>query len=229
MPAVNRAPALAREREPDARTRILEAAERLFAEHGYHAVSLRTIMGAAAVNVGAAHYHFGSKPNLLRAVFDRWVAQVNLARRERLAACVDAKGKPAPVEQILAAYIGPSLEVCAQPGGERFVRIAALASVDPDAEVRDIINGVYDETARLFVEALRRACPHLDEADLYWRLNCAYGAMMYVRANNGRVARILGQEAGPIDGRAVKDAMRHLPRFLAAGFAAPSLESRRSG
>lgn len=215
--------ALASERDDvDTRTRIVDAAERLFAEHGYHAVSLRTIMGLAQVNIAAAHYYFGSKKNLLQAVLDRRAVPINQARKERLLACMDRNGKVAPVEKILEAYIGPALEVCADPGGWLFVRVSALASVDPSPDVQDIMQVSYDETAKLFVDTLRRACPRLKEADLYWRLNCVYGAMLYLRANNGRVARILNRKTQPLDARAVQEAVRHVIPFLAAGFSLPS-------
>jgi AcrR family transcriptional regulator len=46
---------------PDAKTRILDAAERLFMENGYAATSVRMITGAAGVPVALVNYHFGSK------------------------------------------------------------------------------------------------------------------------------------------------------------------------
>ena len=218
-----RAQALVTEREDaDARTRLVDAAERLFAEHGYHAVSLRTIMGLARVNVAAAHYYFGSKKNLLQAVLDRRATQINQARKERLLRCIDRNGKAATVEKILEAYIGPALEVCSEPGGQLFVRVSALASVDPSPDVQDIMQSTYDETAKLFVDTLKRAYPRLKEADLYWRLSCVYGAMLYIRANNGRVARILDRKSGPIESRTVQEALRHVVPFLAAGLSLPS-------
>ena len=50
--------------------RLLLAAERLFAEHGIAAVSLRAIMAAAGANVASVHYHFGSKATLVEAPGD---------------------------------------------------------------------------------------------------------------------------------------------------------------
>ncbi|MEP7301454.1 MAG: TetR/AcrR family transcriptional regulator [Caldimonas sp.] len=205
-------------KDADARTRIVDAAERAFAEHGYHAVSLRTVMTLAQVNVAAAHYYFGSRENLLQAVLERRAQQINAARKERLLRCIDRNGESASVEKILEAYIGPALEICSDPKGWLFVRVSALASVDPSSEVQDIMQSTYDETAGLFVDALKRACPKLKTAGLYWRLQCVYGAMLYLRANNGRVARILNRETGPLDARAVREALRHIVPFLAAGF-----------
>ena len=53
------------------RERILDAAERLFAERGYDGASLRAITGQARVNLAAVNYHFRSKRALMRAVFAR--------------------------------------------------------------------------------------------------------------------------------------------------------------
>ena len=59
--------------ESDTRTRLLDAAERLFAERTYSETSLRAITTAAGANLAAVNYHFGSKERLFRAVFHRRV------------------------------------------------------------------------------------------------------------------------------------------------------------
>jgi AcrR family transcriptional regulator len=50
-------------------TRLLDAAERLFGEHGYNGVGLRALAGAAHVNLAATTYHFGSKKALYVETF----------------------------------------------------------------------------------------------------------------------------------------------------------------
>ena len=47
---------------------LLTVAERLFAERGVDAVSLRAVMAEAGTNVAAIHYHFGSKEALIQAL-----------------------------------------------------------------------------------------------------------------------------------------------------------------
>ena len=49
--------------------RILNAAEALFAQHGFAGTSLRLVTGRADVNLAAVNYHFGSKENLVAEVF----------------------------------------------------------------------------------------------------------------------------------------------------------------
>jgi AcrR family transcriptional regulator len=54
-----RRPTTARNSEIDTKTRLLGAAERLFSDRGFKAVSHRHIAVAAAVNLAAVNYHFG--------------------------------------------------------------------------------------------------------------------------------------------------------------------------
>ncbi|TCT06172.1 TetR/AcrR family transcriptional regulator [Aquabacter spiritensis] len=208
----------------ETRLRLLDAAEALFAEHGYKGVSLRTITGKAGVNLAAAHYHFRNKEGLYRAVFERRVGPMNTERDTLLAACVAAEAQTGALDvaAVLDAFIGPSLRVGALPGGETFRRLSGRAAADPSPEVRRVVYELYDPVAMRFVEVLTRACPHLTREDLFWRLACAYGAMMYVRADSGRLQRLLGDDLSMADSAA---AMHHLIPMLTAGFALPSLSA----
>lgn len=64
--------------------RILETTERLLAEHGFEAVTLRDITTAAEVNVAAVNYHFGSKEKLFEEIQCRYVNPVNDERLRML-------------------------------------------------------------------------------------------------------------------------------------------------
>jgi AcrR family transcriptional regulator len=67
------------------RDALLVAAERLFAEHGMHAVSNRQISEAAGQgNNAAACYHFGSRADLLRAIEARHRAAIDEIRQRKL-------------------------------------------------------------------------------------------------------------------------------------------------
>ncbi len=54
------------------RTRILDRAERLFANRGYRGVSVRELSRACGVRPFTIQHHFGSKPGLYQAVLSRW-------------------------------------------------------------------------------------------------------------------------------------------------------------
>ncbi|WP_150047225.1 MULTISPECIES: CerR family C-terminal domain-containing protein [Methylomonas] len=53
----------------DARSRLVSAALKLFAEKGYEGASTRLICEAANVNISAIRYYFGDKAGLYRAAF----------------------------------------------------------------------------------------------------------------------------------------------------------------
>ncbi len=174
------------------RDRIVDVAERLFAEKGYNGVSLRTITATAGANMAAVHYYFRTKEGLLRVIFEGRVGRMNQERRERLLACLPADPGARPqVRAVLEAFLGPGLRMGQTEEGARFNRLSAICSVDPDPAVKNIVFGVHDEVAQLFIDTLARACPHLSVDELYLRLQCVFGSMMYVRADNGRVARLL--------------------------------------
>jgi AcrR family transcriptional regulator len=63
-------------RSPETRRCILEAAQQLFAAHGYHGASIRDIVHACGVSNAALYYHFGSKQQLYFEVIGKYIATV---------------------------------------------------------------------------------------------------------------------------------------------------------
>lgn len=68
---------------PSTPHRLLEAAERLFAERGYAGASVRAICAEAGANLNAVSYHFGGKQALYQAVLGR-VGDARLESAARL-------------------------------------------------------------------------------------------------------------------------------------------------
>jgi len=112
-------PTVAPARSP-AELALIYAAERLFAEHGIAAVSLRQINQAARQkNISAAHYHFGSRDGLVLAVLEhRWL---DLDRRRQVR--LDAAGE----NRDMRFYVNLLIETLAQeldprPEGNHYIR-----------------------------------------------------------------------------------------------------------
>jgi TetR/AcrR family transcriptional regulator, fatty acid metabolism regulator protein len=75
----------------DKRTRILEAAVRVFAEHGYHGARVGDIAEDAGVAHGLLYHYFASKDDVLRTIFlENWGALIARFR------AVEAADEPAP-------------------------------------------------------------------------------------------------------------------------------------
>jgi AcrR family transcriptional regulator len=72
-----------------ARGRLLDAAERLFAERGFYGVTTRQVAMTAGVDVALIYYHFKNKSGLFDAVFERRARVLITARHDSLRSYVD--------------------------------------------------------------------------------------------------------------------------------------------
>src|SRR5437016_13908119 len=141
------------------RDRILDTAERLFAERGYGATSLRSIIAAAGVNLAAVHYHYRSKEALLDAVLTRRLEPVNRERLALLEECERAAGDELPaLEDVLAALIGPPLRLARDPDRRTFMKL--MGRIHAEADV-GLVRKHFGEVIARFMQALSRALPDL--------------------------------------------------------------------
>lgn len=191
--------------------KILDSAEKLFAENGFTATSLREIIADADVNLAAIHYHFGTKEDLLDEVILRRIRPVNDLRAKRLDELeVQAQGAPVPLESILDAFLAPAAEMAVRH--PQWVRIMGRLHVEGmmPAFVERHPMPVFDR----FLAAIRRSVPHLGEEEFRWRVMLMFGAMGHIMAwsKTGGLAAHAG--------RALR--LAAVVQFLAAGWMAPA-------
>jgi AcrR family transcriptional regulator len=206
----------------DTKQRILDSAERLFADRGFEATSLRTIIADAKVNLAAVHYHYHSKDALLDAVILRRINPVNSERLRMLEACERVAGEgPVSLESVLEAFLGPPFRLGSDPQSKTFLRLMGRIMSDNTAVFRHIVEDHFRAIIDRFSRALQRAAPELPMQEILWRLNFVAGAM-------GHTLRFWGQELGPSlvclsDTSDPEGAVARLVSFGAAGFRAPLL------
>jgi AcrR family transcriptional regulator len=117
--------------------RLLDVAERLFAQRGIDAVSLREINAASGSrNASAVQYHFGNREGLLRAVIARHVDVVN-DRRTAMVAALEVADRAPTIPDVVAAFLQPLGDELATPSGRSYLRILAqLTAADVEWAVR---------------------------------------------------------------------------------------------
>ncbi len=142
----------------DTRERLLDSAERLFAERGLDAVSVRDITEAAGANTAAIHYHFGSKQDLIGAIFDRR-AEAHGRRREELLAELEQR-PGVTLRDVVEAIVRPTAELAADPGGGQHY-VAFLAELGGSAELMHLVIDAYDSTTERMLDVLARVTPEL--------------------------------------------------------------------
>jgi|SRR5581483_5807052 len=200
----------------DTKERILDTAERLFAEQGYGATSLRSIIAGAEVNLAAVHYHFRNKEALLDAVLKRRLEPVNRERLAMLDECERAAGDgPLPVECVLTAFIAPPLRLAREVAHGGFVKLMGRIVGDGDAA---LMRRHFGEVMDRFKRAFERANPELPADEVLWRAFFSVAVLAHT---------LLGTKA--MIGIAGEATTERLVNFLSAGFRAPlSTESRSS-
>jgi AcrR family transcriptional regulator len=164
----------------DTKSRILDIAEELFGERGLNRVSIRDITEKAKVNLAAINYHFGSKEDLIAAVFERRVVPVNDARLAALDLVEKKAGKKSPkLEAILEAFIRPALQCSekASKGGAAFSKLFGRCLSEPSPEVEALLKKQFEPVVERMNAALLKALPHSSRSEIFWRMKFTYGAL----------------------------------------------------
>lgn len=170
-------------------TRLLRAAERLFAEHGVGAVSLRAVMQEAGTNVAAVHYHFGSKEALVEAVVRTRIGQVTDARNALLDAPTEGAEK-IEARSLALAFVRPVLDVV-ESGGEDWVRVISQLLASNDPGLTPISHTFHERNAR-FVELMVRLDPQLATETISFRLAQAMALTLQILGDVDRVRALMG-------------------------------------
>lgn len=202
----------------DTKERLLDAAERLFAERGVGAASLRDLTAEAGANLASVNYHFGSKEALLAAVFARRLGPVN-AQRLALLDAVEASGGSPPLDDILWAYLAPPFRAMHHWGeaGRRFMRLVGRIMSDPARSTGEALVAQFTVVRERFLAAFARALPELATDELERRSLFVIGAMAHTFQWCETICCLDPAES------ADPDAVLHsLIRFAAAGMSAPA-------
>jgi AcrR family transcriptional regulator len=153
--------------------RMLEIAERLFAEHGIEQVPLRQIVVEAGQrNRSALHYHFGSREALVAHLLNMRLAYIN-ALRNRYLDEIEAAGKAGDVRAIVYASISALADTVVEtPWGGSYLQVAAQTMFSPtlfsaDLLDKDVLTGLV-RTRRMVMAALPDVPAKVMDYRLMW-------------------------------------------------------------
>jgi AcrR family transcriptional regulator len=165
----------------ETRQKLLEAAERVFGELGYHDASIVKITEAAGVGGGTFYLYFASK----KEIFDELMVDLN--RRIRHAMTEASAGAKNRLEAELLGFNGFFDFTSEHPGLYKIIRQAAFVSPE-------IFEYHYDRVSQPYVAALQEAVARgevgpIDPEVTAWAL-MAIGEMVGMRwvvAGNGKL------------------------------------------
>ncbi|MBI1180986.1 MAG: TetR family transcriptional regulator [Alphaproteobacteria bacterium] len=199
------------------REKILDAAEYLFAERGFHGVSLRDITRLAGVELALASYHFGTKENLLCAVVSRRAEE----HRDDMLASLDqaiaaaAPGLPSN-EALVEAYARPALEKIARSQGwAAYIKlIVGIQNLARDDRIGERTDAEYDPAIRRYVEAFVASNPDVDPHRVHFAVYFLHGALIQILSQGWAFERLLENDESLRD---TEELIETLAGFFARG------------
>lgn len=209
----------------DTREAILDAAEELFAEHGFDKTSLREITSRADVNLAAVHYHFGSKEALISAVLERIVAPIN---EERMALLDDFEKRypdgDYPLEELVGIFVIPPIRTVGDDTrlSARRMELVSHVYAAKRPVTRQLLFRQFGEIFHRFHGFFAEAMPEIPREEIPWRIHFLVGAMIHTMrsiADPMSPERLMPhmEESPP----GVESIVRHLVPFIVAGLRAP--------
>ncbi len=203
----------------DTKTRILDAAEKLFAERGFSETSLRLITGKAEVNLASVNYHFGSKRELIRAVLARYLDRFmpeasNEIQRLKL------QHDPS-LNDIFSSLVKPLLKLnqFKSDGTTTFLQLLGRGYIESQGHLRWFITTHYGEHLNQFVRAVEESTPHIPPAEMFWRLHFTLGTVVFTMASADALNEIA--EVDFNEHNDIEAVIRKVIPYLAAGVAVP--------
>lgn len=149
-------------------TKLIEAAEREFAENGFHGASIRNITARAGANIAAVNYHFGSKESLFVEMIRYRVTPINERRIELLNRAVTAAGEtPLGIRELVEIIIRPlveSLAAASKPNAQRYFLRALGRGMSEEASLKKpLYEDILAEVTKRFQIEMQRCLSDLPE------------------------------------------------------------------
>lgn len=191
--------------------RLLDAAERLFAERGVDAVSLRAIMAAAGTNVAAVHYHFGSKERLIEALLDRHLHRI----AQRRFALLDAAAKAGTLRAVATAIVIPLAELVEQ-GDTAWLSTLGKLLVGGHHALEPMGAGFAPQAARLH-ELILRLRPNAQPTAIRFAVTQAVTMTAVALGDTDRVNRLMALSGTPLNHQQLRTQLVETVTAMLAG------------
>ena len=195
------------------RAKVLDAAERLFADHGFDGVSIRDIADEAGVTLGLIGFHAGGKEELFRTILSRRVETLSSARLSALSELLGS-GRMVTPKDVIAAFVEPYVRICSSqdPQWQAYARL--IANMASDGRWFPYIHELYDPVALKFLKALQECLPGTDRLRLVTGFVMGVATMLSIVPSRARIEALADRDIG-------KNGLRNLADliidFIASG------------
>lgn len=205
------------EKEQTTRDRLLDVAERLFAEKGYDNTCIRDLTEAANVNVASVNYHFNGKENLYLEVFRRRIHWVRERRLEAIRSATDGTG-PGSLHEVIRVFVEQFIgDLFCSEGAEDFLNLTFREISHPGPAFDMVLEHMVLPFKKAMRDAIQHARPDLSDEDAFLCIASIVGQILhFVRAR-----RIISRTTGRKYTKPFLDRIiRHITEFSLAGIGA---------
>jgi len=202
-------------RSLETRARILDAAERLFAQGGFDGASMRDIAVAADVPVALVSFHGGAKETLFETVVARRAETLARHRLDALEAARADRGA-LDLRSVLNCFISPYLHLAATGGAQWTAYARLIAHVSADERWRPISERCFDPTVAVFVAELAGQLPKADTRRIAGAFVFSISAMLSLATSRWRIEAMAGGQSSAASG--LDDWTDFLIDFCEGGF-----------
>lgn len=198
----------------------------MFAELGYHGVTLKDVAARIGVSSTLIHYHFKGKESIYEAVWARKAPQSAQNRLEAMRRYAEQAGDHVTVEGALHAWIDADLNSQIEDPDywAAFGRISAQANSASGWGAQKM-SKFFNPVVRALIDLLQKAMPDCDEATILWGYHFLSGAMTHNMARTGRLDDLSNGLCSSEDFESIK---LHMATFMAAGFEAICREAAKT-
>lgn len=175
---------------------LIDAAGELFAGHGFDGTSTRAIAERAGVNLGAIHYHFGSKEALYVAAF-RHACKEEEDEAQRTALFVRYQPEldnPASIAELIRDFVALQFDdFLHRDDPDWHLRLILGELNNPSAAFPLVLEQVFRPIHDYWLQIHRRVRPHVsdDEAQA-WALQQPAAVLLHLNARSV-VEQVLGR------------------------------------
>ncbi len=202
------------------KNRILDAAEKLFADKGFNGTSLREITSQAEVNLAAVNYHFGSKKELIKAVMSRYMNELSPRLESALIAICKHDKQPTLID-VFSAFVDPllALNQFKENGTSNFLQLLGRGYTDSQGFLRWFLTTRYPVVIDSFISAVHKAYPELTTEEMFWRLHFTMGTIVFTMSSSDALMDIAKNDFDrDID---IAGVIKQVIPYVAAGVGAP--------
>lgn len=172
------------------RKRLIDATARLFAEHGYNGLTMRSVALEAQANLAAANYHFGSKDALVLEMLRERIQPIN-ARRMELLKLAKSRNHQSHLSTftIFHSLIHPIGEEISKSLKLRcsLAQLVARTFTEPVKFIEQMHHKFFSQIAEVYHCELCLTHPDVPRKEIYWHLHLAVSSMLGALAQHRRL------------------------------------------